>query len=146
MHRADGLQAGEQEAAEDGAIDAAEPADDGGGKADDAEIEPDAEIDLVVIEAVHHPGEGGKPRADREGDEHDGGEIDAHGARRFFVLRDGANSQTQLGAVEQVLQPDDHRTPAASMSTLSSRRLNSPRSIELRGNSAGKGFGLAPCG
>ncbi len=55
---------GEQEAAEDRAVDAAEPADDGGGKADHAEIKAHAEIDLVVVEAVHHPGEGGEPRAD----------------------------------------------------------------------------------
>jgi hypothetical protein len=44
------LQPCEQEAAENGAIDAAEAADDGGGKADDAEIETDAEINLIVVE------------------------------------------------------------------------------------------------
>src|SRR6266508_6521241 len=48
-HGADRLQGGEEKAAEDGAVDAAEPADDGGGKADHPEQKPDAEIDLVVI-------------------------------------------------------------------------------------------------
>src|SRR5437016_4374087 len=62
--RADGLQSREQKATEDGAIDAAEAADDGGGKADDAEIEAHAEIDFVVIQAVHDAGEGSEPRAD----------------------------------------------------------------------------------
>ena len=107
--RADGLQAGEQEAAEDGAVDAAEPADDRGRKADHAEQEAHAEIDLVVVEAVHHAGEGGERRADREGDQHDGGEIDAHGARGLLVLRHRADGETELGPVEQELQPDDHR-------------------------------------
>ena len=37
-------------------------------------------------------------------------------------------------------------TPAASMMALSSRRLKLPRLTELAGNSAGNGFGLAPCG
>src|SRR5439155_26433915 len=72
---ADGLQGGEQEAAEDGAVDAAQSADDGGGKTDHAEQKADAEIDLVVVEAVHDAGKGGQSRADGEGDEHDGGEV-----------------------------------------------------------------------
>src|SRR5215475_2554464 len=42
QHGADGLQPGEQEAAKNGTIDAAETADDGGGKADDAEIKTNA--------------------------------------------------------------------------------------------------------
>src|ERR1019366_3501356 len=82
---------------------------DRGGKTDHAEIEADAEIDLVVIEAVHHPGEGGKARADREGYKHDGSEIDAHRARRLLILRDSADSKPKLRAVEQELQTDDHR-------------------------------------
>src|SRR5712692_9344420 len=41
---ADGLQRREQEAAEDGAVDASEPTDDRGGKADHAEQQPHAEI------------------------------------------------------------------------------------------------------
>src|SRR3954453_8562627 len=48
-HSADGLQSGEQKAAENCPIDAAEPADDRGGKADHAEIKTHAEVDLVVI-------------------------------------------------------------------------------------------------
>ena len=84
------------------------PADDGGGKADDAEVKPDAEIDLVVIKAIHHAGEGGKPGADGEGDQNDSGEVDAHGARGLFVLCDGADRQPKLGAIEHILQPDDH--------------------------------------
>src|SRR5262249_5519820 len=46
--RTDGLQRREQEAAEDGAIDAAQSADDGGREPDHAEQEPHAEVDLVV--------------------------------------------------------------------------------------------------
>ncbi len=78
---------------------------------------------------------------------HDGGEVDAHRARGFLVLRDGADGEAELGAIEQKLQADDHqRRRRASISTLSSRRLKPPRSIELRGSRAGNGFGLAPCG
>src|SRR3954447_1936189 len=71
QHGAYGLQSGEQKAAEYSPIDAAEPADDRGGKADHAEVEPHAEVDLVVIQTVHHPCERGKARADREGDKDD---------------------------------------------------------------------------
>ena len=53
--------AGEQEAAEDRAVDVAEPADDRRAEADHAEQQAHAEVDLVVIEAVHHAGEGREP-------------------------------------------------------------------------------------
>src|SRR6185295_9872824 len=49
--RADGLQSREQKAAQDSSVDAAKPADDGGGKADDAEIEAHAEIDFIVVQS-----------------------------------------------------------------------------------------------
>src|SRR5947207_2885403 len=58
--RADGLQRREQKAAENGAIDAAKAADDGGGKADDAEVEAHAEIDFIVVQSVHDSGKGGE--------------------------------------------------------------------------------------
>src|SRR6516225_1182038 len=48
------LQTCEQKAAEDGTVDAAQPADDSGGKTDNTEIQADAEIDLIVVESVHH--------------------------------------------------------------------------------------------
>src|ERR1700688_1577907 len=57
QHGADRLQSGEQEAAEDRPINAAESADNGGGKADHAEIKTNAEVDLVVIETIHYAGE-----------------------------------------------------------------------------------------
>ena len=57
---------------------------------------PDAEIDFVVIQAVHDPGEGGQCRPQREREKHDAPEVDAHGARRFLVLRHGADGQPDL--------------------------------------------------
>src|SRR3954453_3725459 len=60
QHGAYGLQSGEQKAAEYRPVDAAEAANNRGGKADHAEIEAHAEIDLVVVQAVHHACEGGK--------------------------------------------------------------------------------------
>src|SRR5215470_2745927 len=45
-HRADRLQAREQKPAEDGAVDASQPADDGRSETDDTEIKADAEIDF----------------------------------------------------------------------------------------------------
>src|SRR3974390_3257749 len=106
QHGPNNLQPGEQEAAEDRAVDAAEAADDGGGKTNHAEIEADAEIHLVVVEPVHHAGEGGQPRADREGDEHDRREVDSHRARGLFVLRDGADGETELGAIEEQMKTE----------------------------------------
>src|SRR3954454_22166124 len=60
QHGAYGLQSGEQKAAEYRPIDAAEAADDRGGKPDHPEIEAHPEIDFVVIQTVHHPRERGK--------------------------------------------------------------------------------------
>src|SRR5689334_16939222 len=81
---------------DDGTIDAAKAADDRGGKADDAKIKPDTEIDFVVVEAVHHAGECRKPRTDGKGDEHDRCKVDAHRARGFLVLRNSPDGETEL--------------------------------------------------
>src|SRR5476651_2200266 len=78
QHGADRLQPGEKKAAEDRPVDATKPADDRGGKADHAEIKTDAKVNFIVIKPVHHAGEGGKTRTDRESDEYDRSEIDAH--------------------------------------------------------------------
>src|SRR6185312_4626052 len=103
------LQAGKEEAAQDSAIDAAKTADDCGGKTDDPEIETDAEIDLVVIEPVHHARDGGERRANGECHQDDSGEIDAHGPGGFFVLRDRPDGKPELGPVEQILNAGDHQ-------------------------------------
>src|SRR5262245_8639642 len=103
------LQPREEEAAKDGAVNAAQPSDDGGGEANDAEVESDAEVDLVVVEAVHYPCEGCERRTDRKGDEHNSGEIDSHGACSLLVLRHGADGETKLGAIEEQLQPNNHQ-------------------------------------
>src|SRR6185437_12665339 len=66
QHSPDRLQASKEETAQNSAIYAAKTADDGGGKADNSEIEANSEIDLVVIEPVHHAREGGERGADGE--------------------------------------------------------------------------------
>src|SRR6478609_3083985 len=109
--RSDGLQAGEQEAAQDGAIDVAESAHHGGAEAEYAEQQAHAEIDLVVIEAVHYAGKGGDARADRKGDQHHGGKVDPHGARGLAVLRHRADRKAELGLVDQEMDGDDHGEP-----------------------------------
>src|SRR5262249_6240869 len=107
--RAHGLQAGEQEAAEDRAVDIAEPAHHGGAEAEDAEEEAHAEIDLVVVEAVHHAGKSGDRRADRERGQHHRGKIDSHGARGLAVLCDRTDRKPEFGLVDQEVDGDDHR-------------------------------------
>src|SRR5262245_50766506 len=64
---------------------------------------------LIIVEPIHKPGESGEPRADGKGNQNDGGEIDAHGAGGFLVLRDRADGEAKLRAVEQVLNANDHQ-------------------------------------
>src|SRR6266508_6089782 len=105
--RADRLQRREQEAAENGAVDTSESADDGGAESHHAQIKAKAEIYFVVVEAVHEPGDSRQRRADGEGDEHNGVEVHPHGFGNLFVLGHGADRQPKLGALEQQLQADD---------------------------------------
>src|SRR6476661_4674569 len=105
---ADGLQAGEQETAEDSAVDVAEAADHGRAETEDPQQKSHAEIDLVVVQAVHHAGKGGDAGADRERGQHHEGEVDAHGARGLAVLSHRADRQPELGPVDQEMDGDDH--------------------------------------
>jgi hypothetical protein len=55
-------------------------------------------------------------------------------------------ARPSLVRLSSICRPTMISVPAASISTLSSRRLNAPRSMEFFGSSAGNGLGLAPCG
>ena len=143
---ADGLQAGKQEPAEDRAVDVAEPADHGGAEAEHAEQKAHAEIDLVVVEAVHHAGEGGDRRADREGGEHHEGEIDPHGARGLAVLRHRADREPELGLVDEQVDGDDHRQSRRQQDHAVEPQVKLPQVKAVVGSSAGNGLGFEPSG
>ena len=92
------------------------------------------------------PAKAASAGADREGDQHDGGEVDAHGARGFLVLRHRADGEAELGAVEQELQADDHQHAGRQHEDVVEPQVEIAEIDRLAGSSAGNGFGLAPCG
>ena len=105
QNTAQDLQGSKQEAANDGAVHVAQPAQDGGRKTDHAKQKADAEVDLVVVQTVHDAGQRGQPRAQRKSEQHNGLEVDAHQARRLAVLCHRPDRQTQLGPRDHEMHP-----------------------------------------
>ena len=94
----------EGQAADDGAPDVADAAEDGGGERLQAGEEAHPEVDVGDLQALRDTGDGGEGGADGERDHDDPVDVDAHQAGGVGVLRDGLHAAAGLGAVDEVPQ------------------------------------------
>ena len=85
----EGFGEAEDDAAEHGAVDVADAAEDGGGERLEAHEEAHAVVDVAVLQAVRDRCDGGEEAADGEGDDDDAVGVDAHELCGVRVLRGG---------------------------------------------------------
>ena len=111
----------DENAAEHGARDVADAAEDRRGEGAQARGVADDEAGVVVIEAEDEPGRAGQRRAEEESGDDDAVDVDAHHARRLLVLRRRLHRLAHLGAAHEKVQaqhqgkrhaPDQHLAQA----------------------------------
>src|SRR4051794_20343692 len=91
----------EDEAAEHGAVDVADAAEDGCGEGLEAHQEAHAVVDAAVLEAVGDGGDGGEEPADGEGDDDDAVGVDAHELCGVRVLGGGLHGAAGAGLADE---------------------------------------------
>ncbi len=99
----------DDQAAEDGALDVADAAHDGGGERDQAGGEAGEEPHVGLVQRVDEAGGAGHQAAEQERERDRRVHVDAHQARGLRVLRGGAHGAADPGAADEVDQEDEQR-------------------------------------